>query len=494
MRARSFLFVALLTGFACGGDDGTGPTPDPNADSDGDTIRDGDEGAPTATDTDGDGVPDFQDADADGDGIDDYREAGDADPVTPPVDSDRDGTPDFRDTDADGNGVADGADGNGDFDGDGVPDFQDLDDDGDGLIDAGELGDPAAPRDTDGDGQPDFHDVDSDADGLLDAGEGGSDSDGDGTPDAIDPRNDGPPPTVTFTAISTAFNSPIGIDYHEPTDSVVMSVNYAAGTPLNFERVQLDGSHVPFSNVMGLTDEVKIATARSGNVGGFVAGDLFVGNGVDGEIVRITDDGATVINPWVSLPGTGNGLMRGALYVDRTGVFGGDLIVVTDAGEVWRITSAGAPTRLAAVGVHLEGMIVVPPYPARFGPLAGKIIAGAEQQGVMYAFDATGAFTTYNLGGFAIEDIDLVMPDENFFGVNFGTGRLLGVGREAWRPIVGDVLLTTETVGAGVSGLARIYWDGATLSAQLLPLGPTSAAVGQWEHTTFAGAGIVEIP
>ena len=85
MRARSFLFVALLTGFACGGDDGTGPTPDPNADSDGDTIRDGDEGAPTATDTDGDGVPDFQDADADGDGIDDYREAGDADPVTPPA-------------------------------------------------------------------------------------------------------------------------------------------------------------------------------------------------------------------------------------------------------------------------------------------------------------------------------------------------------------------------------------------------------------------------
>ncbi|MBK9036832.1 MAG: hypothetical protein IPL61_37215 [Myxococcales bacterium] len=419
-------------------------------------------------------------------------------PATPtrrrrPIDSDRDGTPDFRDTDSDNNGRADGVDGTGDLDGDGQPDFQDLDDDGDGILDATELGDPLAPRDTDGDGVPDFQDLDSDGDGLADADEGTSDSDGDGVGDWADPRNDGPPPTVSFTAISTTFNNPIGIDFHEPTNSVVMSVNYADGLPLNFERVELDGTHVPFSSERGLTDEVKIATVRSGNVGGFVTGDLFVGNGLDGQITRITDDGATIMNPWVVLPGTGHGLMRGSLYIDRTGVFGGDLLAVTTLGAVWRITSAGAPTMLAAVGVHLEGMIVVPPFPARFGPLAGKIIAGAEGQGLLYAFDTTGAYTTYTLG-VAVEDVDLVMPGENFFGVNYGTGRLLGVPKEVWRPIVGDVLLTTETVVAGASGLFRIYWDGVTLSAQALPLDPGSATVGQWEHNTFANAGIAEIP
>src|SRR5206468_99402 len=99
-----------------------------------------------------------------------------------------------------------------------------------------------------------------------------------------------------------------------------------------------DGSHHAFSNLSGLTDEVKIATARSGNPAGFTVGDLFVGNGVDGQIVRITAGGATVINPWVDLPGDNNGLMRGSLYVDRTGVFGGDLVVVTSTGEVWRVT------------------------------------------------------------------------------------------------------------------------------------------------------------
>jgi hypothetical protein len=488
----SLLAAAAALLVTCSDSDGPPDQPDPNADTDGDTITDVQEGA--GVDTDGDGTPDAGDSDSDGDGIPDYREAGDANPATPPVDSDLDGTPDFRDTDSDNNGRADGLDGTDDFDGDGRPDFQDVDDDGDGLLDSTEVGTGGAPTDTDGDGQPDFHDTDADADGWADGAEGTGDRDGDGVGDWLDPRNDVTPPALTFTPISTTFNSPIGIDYHEPTDSVVMSVNYATGgVPSNFERVELDGTHVQFSNYANMTDEVKIATVRSGSIGGFVTGDLFVGNGQDGRIVRITDNGATVLDPWVDLPGDNNGLMRGSLYIDRTGVWGGELIAVTTAGQVWRITSAGTPTLLASVGTHLEGMITVPPYPARFGPLAGKIIAGAEGQGLLYAFDATGAFTTYNLG-VAVEDIDVIMPDENYFGVSYGTSRLLGVPDEAWTTVHGDILLAQESVPAGTTGLFRVYWDGTTLSAQPFPLAAASTNVVQWEHVTFAAAGIVEIP
>jgi hypothetical protein len=488
----SLLAAAAALLVTCSDSDGPPDQPDPNADTDGDTITDVQEGA--GVDTDGDGTPDAGDSDSDGDGIPDYREAGDANPATPPVDSDLDGTPDFRDTDSDNNGRADGLDGTDDFDGDGRPDFQDVDDDGDGLLDSTEVGTGGTPTDTDGDGQPDFHDTDADADGWADGAEGTGDRDGDGVGDWLDPRNDVTPPALTFTPISTTFNSPIGIDYHEPSDSVVMSVNYATGgVPSNFERVELDGTHVQFSNYANMTDEVKIATVRSGSIGGFVTGDLFVGNGQDGRIVRITDNGATVLDPWVDLPGDNNGLMRGSLYIDRTGVWGGELIAVTTAGQVWRITSAGTPTLLASVGTHLEGMITVPPYPARFGPLAGKIIAGAEGQGLLYAFDATGAFTTYNLG-VAVEDIDVIMPDENYFGVSYGTSRLLGVPDEAWTTVHGDILLAQESVPAGTTGLFRVYWDGTTLSAQPFPLAAASTNVVQWEHVTFAAAGIVEIP
>ncbi len=367
------------------------------------------------------------------------------------------------------------------------------DQDGDGIPDIVEGRYDMPPRDTDGDGVPDAKDTDSDDDGLTDAEEGVSDWDGDGVPNYIDPRNDGPPPAFTLVAISTPFNTPIGIDFHEPTHSLVLSVNYGAGgVPQNFERILLDGTHAAFSTYSGLTDEVKIATARSGNPGNIPVGTLFTGNGLDGEIVRISPDGATIDNPWVTLPGVGNGLMRGSLYVDRTGIYNGDLIVVTSLGEVWRVTPAGIPTRLAAVGVHLEGTIVVPNVPVRYGPLSGKIIAGAENEGLLWAFDANGGMTTYSLG-VNVEDIDLVTPKENFFGINFGTSRLLGTTAKNVEPMIGDILLTQENVVAGTSGLWRLQWTGTALQAVAIPLAPGSATVGQWEHVTFAGAGVGEI-
>ena len=46
----------------------------------------------------------------------------------------------------------------------------------------------------------------------------------------------------------------------------------------------------------------------------------------------------------------------GGLYQDRDCVVGGDLVVVTTTGNVWRVTAAGVPTLLASLGTHLEGV------------------------------------------------------------------------------------------------------------------------------------------
>jgi hypothetical protein len=40
-------------------------------------------------------------------------------------------------------------------------------------------------------------------------------------------------PPVTLTPIATGFNHPVGIDYHEPTDQVILSVNWPTGQPSN---------------------------------------------------------------------------------------------------------------------------------------------------------------------------------------------------------------------------------------------------------------------
>jgi hypothetical protein len=207
MTQRSLL-LALLTllgvGLVACGDDGGGDTDSgsltvadagliiaPEDDSDGDTIPDLIEGF---DDSDGDLQEDRLDTDSDGDGILDIVEAGDEDPLTPPVDTDGDGVPDYLDDDSDGNGLVDRIEGEADFDNDEIPDFADDDDDDDRILDIDEIGGGSFPRDTDADGQPDFRDIDSDADTIADRAERvgleGNDSDGDGIPDVLDLDSD----------------------------------------------------------------------------------------------------------------------------------------------------------------------------------------------------------------------------------------------------------------------------------------------------------------
>ena len=300
-----------------------------------------------------------------------------------------------------------------------------------------------------------------------------------------------------FHEIATGFNGPIGIDHHAPTNTVVVSVNYGSGSPVALERILPNGNHVGFSALNGVLDEVKIATIRGGavNQGGFPIGDLYVGNGADGEIVRVSANGLTIVDPWISLPGSGNGLIRGSLYHDRTGVFGGDLIVCTTLGQVWRITS-GATTSaspLAAIGTHLEGLCTIPNDSAKYGPLAGKIVCGAEQQGLLYAIDAAGTVTSYDFD-VDIEDIDLIPWGQNFYGVNFGVRKILGVDASEFASVAGDILLTQE-IHTG-SGLHRLHWNAATPAFEVTEFGieTGSATIGQWEHVTFSHGGINPLP
>lgn len=304
---------------------------------------------------------------------------------------------------------------------------------------------------------------------------------------------------ITLTNLSTAFNNAVGIDYHQPTNKVVVSQFYPSGSPNNFALIDSNGAKSSFSAISGLTDEVKIATVRAGNAGGFTTGDLFTGNGVNGQVVRISADGSTAAL-FANL-GAGAGLMRGSLFVDRYGVVGGDLLAATTTGEVWRINSSGAGTKLADLnGVHLEGLQTIPNLPSVYGGLAGKIIAGAEGQGLLYVFDPTpnAAYTSYNLG-VNIEDIDMINANENFYGVNYSQGRILGAAAANFSSMVGEILLTQEFPNSGGSGLYRMKWDfflnrpvATQITLSALNGGITN--VTQWEHVTFAPAGIVEIP
>ncbi|HZU34488.1 MAG TPA: putative Ig domain-containing protein, partial [Gemmataceae bacterium] len=303
----------------------------------------------------------------------------------------------------------------------------------------------------------------------------------------FDPTN-GPQP-ITLTPISTNFNNVIHVDYYEPDNTLIASVNYGGGQPHNFEEIKADGSHVQFSNVSGFTDEVYMAIARSSDIGGFKPGDIFVGNGKDGQIARITDNGQTVINPWVTLPGSGHGLFRGYLTFDRTGVFSGDLIAETDRGEVWRINAAGQATEIANTHSFLEGVEVIPNDPARYGPLAGTILATNEQSSGFYSITPDGKVTFYDVGIGGLEDAHVIAANENFFGSDYGSGRILGIGANELTPLVGDILFTQES-----NHLFRMYWDGKAVQVQQLDYAPGSTTARQWEGSNLAPAGVAPLP
>jgi hypothetical protein len=291
------------------------------------------------------------------------------------------------------------------------------------------------------------------------------------------------PLPVNLVNISTNFNNPIGIDHYEPTNMVVMSVNYPDGRPRNFELVAADGRRQRFSTFAGLTEEVKIATVRKSDCqAGFNVGDFYTGSGQPGVLVKITADGKTIKNPWIRFSGE-DGLLRGSLFQDRYCVVGGDLVVVTTTGGVWQVKSNGKSKQLVDLGTHLEGLSTIPDDP-RYGPWAGKILIGAEDQGRIYAVSPDGRAEHWNLG-IMVEDIDVVPPGENFFGVDYAGRRLVGADVTQWVDKVGDVVIAQES-----GALFDVRWNEARGDFDVKQL----AQVAQWEHVTFSTAGIVEIP
>jgi RHS repeat-associated protein len=310
----------------------------------------------------------------------------------------------------------------------------------------------------------------------------------------------GAPPvanSVTLAPIATGFPSPIGIDYYQPTNEIVMSVNYSGGEPNNFDLVDSSGNFSPFSKVSGLTDEVYVSAIRtSGCEGGFTPGDMYFGTGVPGVIARLTNNGTTLTNPWVTLPGE-QGLLRGGLFQDIYCVTGGDLIVTTTAGDVWRVTSSGQATEVAAgVGDTLEGPTTVPKA-ASYGPWSGQILVSSEGCGCVQSIDPTsGAHATWSLGqgnmqGAGVgsaEAVYVVPPNENFFGVDYGAGTLRGAPASQFTGLVGDVLVATEFPGR----LVAATWDPVHAVFDTTDLLSTNA--NQWEGTTFAAAGLPGVP
>jgi len=283
--------------------------------------------------------------------------------------------------------------------------------------------------------------------------------------------------------VSTFTNSAQAVTYHQPTNRVLASVNYATGNPFNFELLAPDGTTSQFTTIHGLGDEVYTIAARDEgggkSIGGFPAGTTFTGNGVAGQIERISPDGLTITNPWVTLPGE-TALLRGQVTIDRTGVWNGDLIVIaSDAthstASVWRVVADGNPnagtaTKLASLnlGPQAEGVVVVPNDLVRWGPWAGKIVVGGESSTNIFAIDTLGNVTSFNFGIGSLEFMEMVQPNENFYAVDLGAGKFVSMPATELATLAGDILVGTET-NSGVGPIYDIHWNSLRNEFEVTP-------------------------
>jgi hypothetical protein len=123
--------------------------------------------------------------------------------------------------------------------------------------------------------------------------------------------------------------------------------------------------------------------AVSSGLGGFPRNHVFVVQEQTIYSIPQTGGSATRFATIPSLPNSDS-----SLTFDRVGTFDHMLIVTDRRGSVWTVNSTGRATRIADVGVHIEGPEVAP---LSFDPAGGKILVSNDFDDRIYAVGANGS-------------------------------------------------------------------------------------------------------
>jgi hypothetical protein len=309
--------------------------------------------------------------------------------------------------------------------------------------------------------------------------------------------------TNIFTDV-IGIRGPAGIDYHPPTQSLLISFNEAdEGEPFNFLQIRTNGSSpdlvvTNWSGIHGLADEVKLATVKT-TANGFTAGEMYFGTGVNGIIGRLDPSGTFSNLNWAILTtntATFETLIRGSLYIDDSGSFGGDLIAVTgnldnEGGGVWRINSSGVSTQIVNLpNTHLEGVITLTNDYSKYGPWAGKILTGAEavkdecgrDRPLIYTISTNGSIESFDLG-IAPEDFDIIRTNQDLYCIDQTFPKVIKMSHELLNEYSEDILVTQEgPFGEKIPKLFIVHWDSFNSHFVIRAITNTN----WFEHVTFA--------
>ncbi|HEY2865202.1 MAG TPA: PEP-CTERM sorting domain-containing protein [Casimicrobiaceae bacterium] len=254
-------------------------------------------------------------------------------------------------------------------------------------------------------------------------------------------------------------------------DGFVGSVQ-ADGTGNVLYRTDLTGGSVsifaPTVNIPSGSVSSEHYVASSLGLGGFPSRDVYVA-AADG-IIHIDHAGLAGSEFITSVGGVaGSNLaspVRGILF-DSIGSFGGDMLVTTIGGQVYRVTSGGAATLLASTGEDTEGLDIAPL--SVFGPYAGQLFVASEGSGLIRAIDTAGTVTVINPNNpiASAEELTFVPlnlgasgnPVEGFYGSDYTPDVVKG-NADQFLTMLGDIIITGEVTHI----VSDVKWTGSGIT------------------------------
>jgi hypothetical protein len=181
--------------------------------------------------------------------------------------------------------------------------------------------------------------------------------------------------TIAFNYAGDEF---VGSVYVGANNDQLYSTNLSGG------NVQKFGALIP----NGFSGEVVVG-ASLGRAG-FAAGDIYAGAG--SQIYHFSNNGSSQ-SLFATLPGAA-GIAR-QIFFDPGNSFGGDMLVTTTSGQIYKYNSSGIGTLVASTGEDTEGMDIAT---SAWGPYAGDLLTSSEGSGLIRLISPGGTVTVVNHG------------------------------------------------------------------------------------------------
>jgi hypothetical protein len=249
---------------------------------------------------------------------------------------------------------------------------------------------------------------------------------------------------VTTSSLNTTLSNTQTIGFTYAGDKFVGSVYFGTNNNQLYSTNLTGGNVQKFgAPIAGFSGEIYVQASLG--LGGYGPRDVFAGSEALGTIFRVAHDGS-------SQGLFASGLIGGvrSIAFDPFGLYGNQMIVATNAGNIYRVSNTGVPSLLASVGEDAEGLSFAP---QPFGTFAtGTLFVASEGSGVLRAISPGGTVTTAVTGLPSAEMVSFVPlnlgssgnPVEGFYAANFASN-IIRADAAQFLPYLGDAIVTGET-------------------------------------------------